>query len=182
MVEYLKLDREGAQVTGFNRLNEFQGMRVVFVSTRIAGSDGVSLEIEKWAQVLERLGIECYYIAGECDRPSERTAIIDQAHFRHPSILAITEQAFKCGERDLQLTDTIMRQARIIRRQLNQALDSFGIQAVIASEVDLLPPNVSALRLSPGVLGNDMVWGQNNLKCADTPSGWPLLVLPKSKI
>lgn len=129
-------------MTGFNRLNEFQGMRVAFVSTRIAGSDGVSLEIEKWAQVLERLGIECYYIAGECDRPSERTAIIEQAHFRHPSILAITEQAFKCGERDLRLTDTIMRQTRIIRRQLNQALDSFGIQAVIAQNALTIPMNI----------------------------------------
>ena len=39
--------------------------RVAFVSTRIAGTDGVSLEIAKWAHVLERAGVECYYIAGD---------------------------------------------------------------------------------------------------------------------
>ena len=32
--------------------------RVAFVSTRIAGTDGVSLEIAKWAHVIERMGIE----------------------------------------------------------------------------------------------------------------------------
>ena len=48
--------------------------RVGFVSTRIAGTDGVSLEIAKWAEVIERVGIECYYIAGESDRPAERTS------------------------------------------------------------------------------------------------------------
>jgi len=39
-----------------------------FISTRIAGTDGVSLEIEKWATVLERNGFNCYYFAGELDR------------------------------------------------------------------------------------------------------------------
>jgi lactate dehydrogenase-like 2-hydroxyacid dehydrogenase len=30
--------------------------RVGFISTRFAGTDGVSLEAAKWAEVLERLG------------------------------------------------------------------------------------------------------------------------------
>ena len=46
--------------------------RVAFVSTRIAGTDGVSLDIAKWAHVLDRAGAECYYIAGESDRPTGR--------------------------------------------------------------------------------------------------------------
>ena len=48
--------------------------RIGFVSTRIAGTDGVSLEIEKWTRVLEdRIGMECCYICGECDRPAGRS-------------------------------------------------------------------------------------------------------------
>lgn len=31
---------------------------MAFVSTRIAGTDGVSLEIAKWAEILQRKGIE----------------------------------------------------------------------------------------------------------------------------
>ena len=69
--------------------------RIGFVSTRIAGTDGVSLEIDKWATVLEDMGIECYYITGESDRPEERTVIIEEAHFNLPAILDISRTAFE---------------------------------------------------------------------------------------
>ena len=42
--------------------------RVGFVSTRIGGTDGVSLKIAKWAHVPERAGVECFYIAGRLGR------------------------------------------------------------------------------------------------------------------
>jgi len=56
-----------------------------FISTRIAGTDGVSLEIQKWADVLERNRYDCFYFAGLSDRPSERTHVIKEAHFEHPA-------------------------------------------------------------------------------------------------
>ena len=68
--------------------------RIAFVSTRIAGTDGVSLEIEKWARVLERMGVECYYIAGELDRPQERCVLIKEAHFNHAEVLEVSRRAF----------------------------------------------------------------------------------------
>lgn len=68
--------------------------RIAFVSTRIAGTEGVSLEIEKWARVLDRMGVECYYIAGELDRPSERSVLIEEAHFNHPEVLDVSRRAF----------------------------------------------------------------------------------------
>jgi hypothetical protein len=43
-------------------------LRIGFVSTRIAGTDGVSLEIQKWDDVLSGLGHECFYFAGLSDR------------------------------------------------------------------------------------------------------------------
>jgi hypothetical protein len=69
--------------------------RIAFVSTRISGTDGVSLEIGKWADVLERMGHTCYYIAGQCDdRPSERSYVIPEAHFNHPIITEINRECF----------------------------------------------------------------------------------------
>ncbi len=68
--------------------------RVGFISTRIAGTDGVSLETEKWATVLERQGHTCFYFAGECDRPSARSRVVPEAHFSHPAIAAIGNAAF----------------------------------------------------------------------------------------
>jgi hypothetical protein len=76
-------------LTGINVMpyqHPTQPMRVGFISTRVSGSDGVSLEIAKWATVLERMGHICYYIAGQCDRPDDRSILIPEAHFRHPVI------------------------------------------------------------------------------------------------
>lgn len=62
-----------------------------FISTRFAGTDGVSLETAKWAHILERMGHTCYYFAGECDRPAEKSYIVPEAFYRHPTIDAINQ-------------------------------------------------------------------------------------------
>jgi glycosyltransferase involved in cell wall biosynthesis len=69
-------------------------INIGFISTRFAGTDGVSLETEKWATVLERLGHECFYFAGQCDRPAERSMVVDEAFYQHPEIEGIHKQAF----------------------------------------------------------------------------------------
>jgi glycosyltransferase involved in cell wall biosynthesis len=66
-----------------------------FISTRFAGTDGVSLETAKWAQVLEELGHTCYYFAGQCDRPAERSRVLPEAFYRHPDIDAINRIAYQ---------------------------------------------------------------------------------------
>ena len=68
--------------------------RIGFVSTRFAGTDGVSLETAKWATVLERLGHTCFYFAGECDRPADRSHVVPLAFYRHPDIAALNELAY----------------------------------------------------------------------------------------
>lgn len=69
--------------------------RIGFISTRFAGTDGVSLETTKWATVLERLGHECFYFCGECDRPPEKSYIVPEAFYRHPEIDAINQVAYQ---------------------------------------------------------------------------------------
>jgi mannosylglucosylglycerate synthase len=65
-----------------------------FISTRFAGTDGVSLETQKWATVLEALGNQCFYFAGECDRDPARSQIVPEAFYRHPDIDKINQQAY----------------------------------------------------------------------------------------
>src|SRR3990172_7896625 len=70
-----------------SKMNSHPGLthrRIGFVSTRFAGTDGVSLETEKWAAVLERLSHTCFYFAGQCDRPAERSRVVPAASFEHP--------------------------------------------------------------------------------------------------
>ena len=42
-------------------------MNIGFVSGRLAGTDGVSLETHKWADVMEALGHTAFYCAGELE-------------------------------------------------------------------------------------------------------------------
>ena len=68
--------------------------RIGFVSTRIAGTDGVSLEAYKWYQVLERNGYECFFFAGELDTAPDRSFLEPKAHFEEPEVSAIHEACF----------------------------------------------------------------------------------------
>jgi hypothetical protein len=64
------------------------------VSTRFAGTDGVSLETAKWATVLERMDHACFYFSGECDRPGDVCYVVPEAFYRHPTIDAINQTVF----------------------------------------------------------------------------------------
>ncbi|MGD0862083.1 MAG: glycosyltransferase family 4 protein [Candidatus Limnocylindrales bacterium] len=68
--------------------------RAGVVATRLAGTDGVSLETAKWATVLGRLGVRCFYFAGQLDRPPEVSRLVPEAFFRHPDIDAISRVVF----------------------------------------------------------------------------------------
>jgi hypothetical protein len=65
-----------------------------FISTRFAGTDGVSLETQKWVTIFERLGHKCFYFAGECDRDPAQSLVVPEAFYRHPDIDALNQQAY----------------------------------------------------------------------------------------
>jgi len=69
--------------------------RIGFISTRFAGTDGVSLETAKWATVLERMDHECFYFCGVCDRPEDVSYVVPEAFYRHPEINAINEESYQ---------------------------------------------------------------------------------------
>jgi len=69
--------------------------KIGFISTRFAGTDGVSLETRKWATVLERLGHECFYFCGQGDRPAEKSYVVPEAFYHHPEIEAINQVAYQ---------------------------------------------------------------------------------------
>ena len=69
-------------------------MRIGFVSTRLAGTDGVSLEVEKWTRVLQRLGHAVFFAAGELGGYTSEGMRIPTLHFEHPAIQALNVRAF----------------------------------------------------------------------------------------
>ena len=68
--------------------------KIGFISTRFAGTDGVSLETQKWATIFERLGHQCFYFAGECDRSADASHVVPEAFYRHPEIDKLNQQAY----------------------------------------------------------------------------------------
>ena len=117
--------------------------RIAFVSTRISGTDGVSLEIEKWARVLEDMGHTCFYIAGMVDqRAPERSLVIPEAHFQHPEVAAFTTAAFAGRLRDPLWSDAVRDLTARIDVQLTAAIDQFDIDVLIAENCVTIPMNI----------------------------------------
>jgi len=69
-------------------------MRIGFIATRLSGTDGVSLEVEKWARVLQEMGHELFYCAGELGGYAAGGKLIPRLHFNHPDIDSLNQRAF----------------------------------------------------------------------------------------
>ena len=59
-------------------------MNIAILSTRISGIDGVSLEAERWREVLLSMGHNVTFIAGQLDRYG---LLIPELHFQHPKVV-----------------------------------------------------------------------------------------------
>lgn len=113
-----------------------------FISTRIAGTDGVSLEVEKWASVLERNGFECFYFSGENDRPPDRCMEVEESHFLHPEILRLQESCYGRRIRDPKTTLKIHELREHLKASLYEFRRRFDLDLVIAENALAIPLNI----------------------------------------
>ena len=100
---------------------------VGFISTRFAGTDGVSLETDKWADVFEKVGFDCYYFAGELDRPPECSFLVEEAHFQHPEIRDIFRSCFGARRRERFVTQKIYDVKRTLKDRLYEFVEKYKI-------------------------------------------------------
>ena len=63
-----------------------------FISTRFSGTDGVSLESAKWAEVLTQEGHNCFWYGGRLDRGPTQSYCVPEAFFHHPENVWINER------------------------------------------------------------------------------------------
>ncbi|MEQ9379504.1 MAG: glycosyltransferase family 4 protein [Pirellulales bacterium] len=124
----------------FHDLRQVQN--IGFVSTRISGTDGVSLEIAKWAEILEQMGYDCFYVAGFSDRPADRTRTIELADFRHPTIREITDAAFSQPLRTAEITQEIHEAKNIIKQELYAAIKALELELLIVENALTIPMNI----------------------------------------
>jgi len=115
---------------------------VGIISTRLAGTDGVSLESEKWASVLEGEGATCFYFAGELDRPPERSYQVDEAHFAHPEIKRIHDLTFGVTARNRGITTDIRKLKSLLKDHLYRFIEKFDIGVIIPENTLTIPMNL----------------------------------------
>ncbi len=116
-----------------------------FISTRLAGTDGVSLETGKWARVFEKEGFRCFYFAGELDRPPSQSHLVTAAHFMDPGIRSIFNAAFSShanGVRTRQLTTEIYNFKELLKDALYDFIAKFKIDLLIPENAVTIPLNI----------------------------------------
>lgn len=116
--------------------------RIGFISTRIAGTDGVSLEIAKWAQVLTRNGFECFYFAGELDRPRKQSYLVKEAHFENPKIEDINAQVIGRRQRSREISEAIRRLIDHLKMKIYDFVEKFNIDLLIPENALAIPMNI----------------------------------------
>jgi glycosyltransferase involved in cell wall biosynthesis len=64
-------------------------MHVAILTTRIAGTDGVSLEAERWRDIFREMGHQVTFIAGKLDRSG---IVIPKLHFQWPKVVELHDR------------------------------------------------------------------------------------------
>lgn len=118
------------------------GKHIGFVSTRFAGTDGVSLEASKWANVLEHYGHRIFWFAGELDKKDEVSFLVKEAHFQHPQNKWINERIFGKRGRDPKVTDVIHAMRSHLKIKLHEFLKRFQLDMLVVENALTIPMHV----------------------------------------
>jgi glycosyltransferase involved in cell wall biosynthesis len=117
-------------------------MKIGFVSTRLAGTDGVSLETHKWAKVSRALGHEVYYCAGQLEDDAPNPTLIPELHFRDPEAEAIGRIVFGQMEPPGGLARRLEEATECIKAKLHTWVNGTGIDVMVVQNALAIPMHV----------------------------------------
>jgi glycosyltransferase involved in cell wall biosynthesis len=114
-------------------------MNIGFISTRLAGTDGVSLETAKLAAVLEKMEHKSFYCAGELDAGSPGL-LAPEMHFVDPVAVALGERAFNRGDAEsAEVLSEIGERAQQLKEPIRQFISQFSIDYLVVQNVFAIP-------------------------------------------
>ncbi len=116
--------------------------RIGFVSTRLAGTDGVSLETRKWSHVLTAQGHECFYFAGQSEWPEERSYVVQEAHFKHPEIQRLNADLFDNYVRTAETSRKVQALKDYLKEHLYRFVNRFDLNLLIVENALAIPMNI----------------------------------------
>ena len=113
-------------------------MNIGVIATRLAGTDGVSLESAKLVKIAEQFGHTVFYCAGELD--SHLEGLSDpRLHFEDELAKSLHDRAFVEKETAVTLLPDIHQRAAELKRPLHQFLTQFNIDFVIVQQAFAIP-------------------------------------------
>ena len=121
-------------------------MRIAFLHNALGKTDGVSLEVDKWREVLRRRGHEVFYIAGN---EREDILCVPELSFYHPQTKKEIENAtvalrdYKDGK---ELLEDINKSADIIKTQLFNIINENKIELIIPNNLMSVGYHIAALK------------------------------------
>lgn len=116
--------------------------RLGFVSTRFHGTDGVTLEARKWAQILGGMGHTSHWMAGLLDAPAGTGLEVPLAFFNHPEVLAVQAKLFGVAGRTRETTNQIHALKERLKDDLYRFIDQFQIEVLVPENILAIPMHV----------------------------------------
>ena len=116
--------------------------KIGFVSTRFAGTDGVSLESAKWARILWDHQHVSHWYAGKLDRDPAVSMLVPEAYFYDRDNVWINERAFGTRRRSPEMTRKVYGMADFLKGTLYDFVDAFGIDILIVENALCLPMHI----------------------------------------
>lgn len=113
-----------------------------FISTRFAGTDGVSLESAKWAETLWEDRHVSFWFAGQLDRAPEISMCIPEAYFHHPENEWINQKIWGTAKRSALVTRRVNELADYLKGTLYRFVEQFDISILIIENALTIPMHV----------------------------------------
>ena len=108
---------------------------IAFIQHRLGRTDGVSLEVDKWRFVLEKMGHTVHYLAGNEDVPGGN--YIPELYPFHPTTNKILKNATVNlnDYSEEELFNAIRTHADIIKEKLLQKINELHIELLIPNNL-----------------------------------------------
>lgn len=114
-----------------------------FISFRISGTDGVSLETKKWADIFDRFDYKSFFMAGELDTDPDVSFRVEETHFKHPEALRLYKRAFNGGDtRPRELSRDIHIFRDLLKDKIYEFIEKFNLDMLIPQNTLTIPLNV----------------------------------------
>ena len=116
--------------------------RIGFVATRFLEGDSVTSESEKWIGMLNGMGHECFFFAGESDRDSDRSMVVPEASRDHPDIARLRHLLFDDYDRTTKISGLVHALRFHLKQNIYQFIRTFDINLLIVENALSLPYNI----------------------------------------